>query len=71
MLDPKAEAEHQARCNAAAADAVLQLRDTLKPGFDFKAQGYESVEHARLTIIQMVDRQINKLCADHFRKAGQ
>ncbi len=71
MIDPKAEAAHEARCHAAAMDALQQLRDTLKPGFRPAEMGYQSVEHARLTIIQTADRQINKLCADHLRKAGR
>lgn len=70
-LDNIAEARHAAACRDAAYDAMQELRDTLRPNFDPAANGYQSVEHARVTIISQCDKRINKLCADHLRRTSR
>lgn len=69
-IDPKAEAELSEKLRALAYDALAELRDTLSPTYNARSLGYESVEHARLTIIKMADKHINKLSAKHLRKHG-
>lgn len=69
-LDPAAEAAHKAATREVAYDAFLELRMTLDPKFDFKNLGYDSSEHARLTIVMMTDKQIKKMCSEHLRKYG-
>lgn len=43
---------------------TLELIDTLKPTFDAKQAGYESVDDARLWIAKMAKKGIETLCAE-------
>ena len=65
-----AEVVHRQRMNEIAHEAFLQLRDTLSPTFDAKSLGYESADHARLTIVRLTARMIDKACSEHLRKHG-
>lgn len=69
-MDEKAEAEFRASIREVAYDAFLDLRETLKPGYDFKRLGYNSVEHARETIIKQSDRVITRMSSDHLKRQG-
>lgn len=71
MIDPKAEAEHNAAVREVAYFAFLSLRDTLSKNFDAARLGYKDVEHARLTMIQQADKEVNKLCAAHLKRQGK
>ena len=55
------EEEHSAAQREIAHDAFLELRDTIAPGFDPIAQGYNSPDHARFTIITLAARRSDAL----------
>lgn len=50
--------------------AVLELRDTIKPGYDAVMQGYNDPNHARLTIVQQVSKRMDKRSAQHLKEMG-
>lgn len=70
-LDAEAEAKHVAAVKEVCYNAMMELRDTIKPNFHAINAGYDDREYARETIIRLADKKINKLCADHLRKAGR
>lgn len=67
-MNEAAEEAYRKKIHEVAYNAFLDLRETLKPKYGFKDLGYDSVEHARLVIIQQADRVILKLSAEHLKK---
>jgi len=70
-LNAEAEEAHKRAVADCAYEAFLDLRDTLSPRYDAKGLGYESADHARLTIVRFAEKRINKLAADHLKKQGK
>lgn len=68
ILDPKSEAEHMQAVMQTAYNAMLELRDTIKPNYDAKSIGYKDADHARLTIVQLAVKTLDRLASEHLRK---
>lgn len=69
-LNPEAEAQHRLSVTQVCYNAMLELRDTIKPQFNAVAQGYETPDHARRVIVEQACKQIDKLAAEHLKKYG-
>lgn len=67
-LDQVAEAEHYQRLARIAYDAMIELRFTLRPNFNATALGYNDPDHARLTIVKLAAKEMDKVSAEHLKR---
>jgi len=65
------EEEHTHKVKEVAYNAMLELRDTLDKKFNAVSLGYNDADHARLTIVKVATKQIDKLCAEHLKRCGK